>query len=73
VWGPLADSAAIAAGLRRAGLPTELFTDEVVSPELSRTLIGVDVRPVTDPGPPMAGTGRTVPVPSDAAAQPAPR
>ena len=53
VWGPLVDSAAVAAGLRRAGLPIELFTDELVSPELSRTLIGVDVRPVTDPGPPM--------------------
>jgi cystathionine beta-synthase len=53
VWGPLADSVAIAAGLRRAGLPIELFTDELVSPELSRTLIGVDIRPVTDPGPPM--------------------
>jgi cystathionine beta-synthase len=53
VWGPLADAAPVAAGLRRAGLPTELFTDESVPPELSRTLMGVDVRPVTDPGPPM--------------------
>jgi hypothetical protein len=34
---------------------------------------GVPPSAPTDPGPPMAGTGRTVPVPSDAAAQPAPR
>ncbi|HXN62852.1 MAG TPA: pyridoxal-phosphate dependent enzyme, partial [Acidimicrobiales bacterium] len=53
VCGPLADAAPVAAGLRRAGLPTELFTDETVPPELSLTLMGVDVRPVTDPGPPM--------------------
>src|ERR1700683_1857379 len=53
VWGPLVDAAPVAAGLRRAGLPTELFTDEPVTPELSRTLTGVDIRPVTDPGPPM--------------------
>jgi cystathionine beta-synthase len=53
VWGPLADAAPVAAGLRQAGLPTELFTDEPLSPELSRSLMGVDVRPVTDPGPPM--------------------
>ena len=53
VWGPLAAAAPVAAGLRRAGLPTELFTDESVPPELSLTLMGVDVRPVSDPGPPM--------------------
>ena len=53
VWGPLADAAPVAAGLRQAGLPTELFTDEPVPPELSRTLMGVDIRPITDPGPPM--------------------
>jgi hypothetical protein len=34
---------------------------------------GVPPSAPTDPGPPMAGTGRAVPVPSDAAAQPAPR
>ena len=30
VWGPLVETAPVAAGLRRAGLPTELFTDEPV-------------------------------------------
>ncbi len=58
VWGPLADAAPVAAGLRRAGLPTELFTDEPVPQELSRTLMGVDVRPVTDPGPPWTWLSR---------------
>ena len=53
VWGPLADAAPVAAGLRQAGLPTELFTDEPVPPELSLSLMGVDIRPITDPGPPM--------------------
>jgi cystathionine beta-synthase len=53
VWGPLVDAAPVAAGLRQAGLPTELFTDEPVPAELARTLMGVDVRPVTDPGTPM--------------------
>ena len=53
VWGPLVDAAPGAAGLRRAGIPTELFTDEPIPPEVSPTLMGVDVRPVTDPGPPM--------------------
>jgi cysteine synthase len=53
VWGPLVDAAPVAAGLRGAGLPTELFTDEPVPSELASTLNGVDVRPVTDPGPPM--------------------
>src|SRR5271163_3225984 len=53
VWGPLVDAAPVAAGLRQAGLPTEIFTDEPVPPELSHALTGVDVRPVTDPGTPM--------------------
>src|SRR5580658_2944869 len=53
VCGPLAEAAPIAAGLRQAGLPTELFTDEVVPPDALRTLAGVDVRPVTDAGDPM--------------------
>src|ERR1700728_1318541 len=53
VWGPLVDAAPVAAGLRQAGLPTELFTDEPIPPELARSLQGVDVRPVTDPGTPM--------------------
>jgi cystathionine beta-synthase len=53
VFGPVAEAAPIAAGLRQAGLPTELFTDEPVPQESMSTLIGVDVRPVSDPGPPM--------------------
>src|ERR1700733_526604 len=32
VWGPLVDAAPGAAGLRRAGIPTELFTDEPIPP-----------------------------------------
>jgi cystathionine beta-synthase len=43
----------VAAGLRHAGLPTELFTDEAIPGEFVATLIGVDVRPISDPGPPM--------------------
>jgi cystathionine beta-synthase len=54
VCGPVAEAAPIAAGLRQAGLPTELFTDEPVPPEALRTLSGVDIRPVSDPGAPMA-------------------
>ena len=53
VYGPVGQSAPVAASLRRAGLPTELFTDEPISPEDLRALTGVDVRPVSDPGPPM--------------------
>src|SRR5580658_1688030 len=53
VCGPLAEAAPVAAGLRQAGLPTELFTDEVVPPDALDTLAGVDVRPITDPGAPM--------------------
>jgi cystathionine beta-synthase len=53
VVGPIADAAPIAAGLRQAGLPTELFTDESVPPEILPTLAGVDVRHITDPASPM--------------------
>jgi cystathionine beta-synthase len=53
VYGPVAEAAPIAAGLRQAGLPTELFTDEAVPPDSLSTLIGVDIRPVSDPGPAM--------------------
>jgi len=53
VYGPVEQSAPVAASLRRAGLPTELFTDEPISPEDRRALTGVDVRRVSDPGPPM--------------------
>src|ERR1700733_2526298 len=53
VWGPLVDAAPVAAGVPRAGIPTELFPEEPIPPEVSPTLMGVDFRPVTDPGPPM--------------------
>ena len=49
VFGP--GAAAVAAKLRKAGLPTELHTDEDVS---ARTdLVGVEVVPLTDRGPKM--------------------
>ncbi len=44
-------SADVAAMLRRAGFPTELHTDEDVSGR--KDLTGVDVVPLTDPGPTM--------------------
>jgi cystathionine beta-synthase len=53
VCGPIAEAAPIAAGLRHAGLPTELFTDEPVPHDALTSLIGVDIRPISDPGPPM--------------------
>src|SRR5271170_8067528 len=53
VFGPLDESARVAASLRRAGLPTELLTDEPVSHDDLLALVGVGVRPVSDPGPPM--------------------
>jgi len=53
VFGPLAEAVVVATGLRRAGLPTELFTDEPVPPESAPGLVGVEIRRVTDPGPPM--------------------
>src|ERR1035441_887153 len=46
VWGPVAESVPVAAGLRRAGLPTELFTDEPVPDDALETLTGVEVRRV---------------------------
>ncbi len=53
VVGPVAQAVEVAAGLRRAGLPTELFTDEPVPPESLAALAGVEVRRVTDDGEPM--------------------
>ncbi len=53
VWGPVAEAAAVAVGLRRAGLPTELFSDEPVTGDSAEALVGVEIRRVTDPGPPM--------------------
>jgi cystathionine beta-synthase len=53
VWGPLQEASVVAAGLREAGLPTELFTDEQVPEAVAERLRGVDVRHVVDPGPAM--------------------
>ena len=53
VCGPVAEAAEVAANLRRAGLPSELFTDEPIPPEALGRMTGVYVRPVSDPGPPM--------------------
>src|SRR5271170_519495 len=52
VCGPVAEAVPVAAGLRRAGLPTELFTDEPVPADHVETLVGVEIRRITDPGPP---------------------
>ena len=51
--GPINEAAPVAVELHRAGLPVELFSDEPVPVELAAQLIGVDVRPVSDPGEPM--------------------
>jgi cystathionine beta-synthase len=53
VHGPIVDAAPVAASLRQAGLPTELFTDEPIPDDVAGTLSGVDIRPLSDPGPPM--------------------
>ena len=53
VWGPVAEAVPVAAGLRRAGLPTELFTDDDIPTDGAESLAGVEIRRVTDPGPPM--------------------
>jgi cystathionine beta-synthase len=48
VTGEATASRAIALAVHQAGLPTVLFTDDVVDP-----IAGVEVCPITDPGPPM--------------------
>src|ERR1700726_3510230 len=53
VWGPVAAATTVAVGLRRAGLPTELFTDDPVTGAGAEALAGIEIRRVTDPGPPM--------------------
>ncbi len=51
ICGPIDDAARVAASIRHAGMPTELFTDEIVPAEFARALEGVDVRRISDPGP----------------------
>ncbi len=53
VWGPVAEAVPVAAGLRRAGLPTELFTDDDIPTDSTESLAGVEIRRITDAGPPM--------------------
>jgi len=53
VWGPLAEASVVAAGLREAGLPTVLFTDDPVPPDLAERMRGVELRSVAEPGPAM--------------------
>ncbi len=53
VCGPVGPAAGVAVALHRAGLPTELFSDEPVPTELAALLEGVEVRPVSDRGPAM--------------------
>ena len=53
VFGPIAEAMPVAAGLRHAGLPTELFTDESIAPEAMGKLVGIDIRPCSEPGPKM--------------------
>jgi cystathionine beta-synthase len=47
------DATRVAAVLHGAGLPVELFSDDPVPAELGAALRGVEVRPLSDPGPPM--------------------
>ncbi|HLX78330.1 MAG TPA: cystathionine beta-synthase [Acidimicrobiales bacterium] len=53
VCGPIGEAARVAAAIHHAGLPTELFTDEEVPAEFSRSLEGVDVRRISDSGAPI--------------------
>lgn len=53
VFGPIAETMPVAAGLRHAGLPTELFTDESIPPDSMGGLVGIDIRRCSEPGPTM--------------------
>jgi cystathionine beta-synthase len=53
VCGPISQAAAVATDLHRAGLPTELFTDEAIPDDAKAGLQGVDVRSIADRGPAM--------------------
>ena len=53
VTGPIDQTVPLAAALRGAGLPTVLLTDEDVPIDTTASLTGVEVRTLSDPGPPM--------------------
>ena len=53
VCGPIDEAARVAAAIQHAGLPTELFSDDALPKEYARALSGVDVRRISDPGPPI--------------------
>jgi cystathionine beta-synthase len=53
VTGPADQAIELAVALRGAGFPTVLFTDEEIPAGSAASLTGVDVRPLSDPGPPM--------------------
>jgi cystathionine beta-synthase len=53
VWGPVEESAPVAAALHRAGLPVELFVDGDLPTPVPAGLDGVGVQSTRDPGPPM--------------------
>ncbi len=53
VIGPTEQAGEVAVQLHAAGIPTELFSDDLPSAPLGRRLAGVDVRPVSDRGPTM--------------------
>ena len=53
VTGPIAQTIPLAAALRGSGLPTVLFTDEEIPLDAADPLTGVEVRTLSDPGPPM--------------------
>jgi cystathionine beta-synthase len=53
VTGPGSKALPLASALRGAGLPTVLFTDDSIPADIKDSLRGVDVRPLSDPGPAM--------------------
>jgi cystathionine beta-synthase len=53
VTGPIDQTVPLAAALRGAGLPTVLLTDEEIPIDATGSLTGVEIRTLSDPGPPM--------------------
>jgi cystathionine beta-synthase len=60
VCGPIEEAARVAAAIHHAGMPTELFSDDEVPAASDRALEGVEVRRVSDPGPPIAAVDSLV-------------
>ena len=57
VCGPLSEAVPVAVALRRAGLPTELFTDEAIAAGAEPGLDGVEIRRRASPTPDPHGRG----------------